>query len=267
MPHLEQTADLGIFYQVDNHSDPWINPETIIFIHGFTENVAAWYAWVPHFSRKYQVVRYDQRGFGQSLPTKGPLEFTTPHLITDLQNVIDRVSPHQKVHLVTGKSGAMTGIEIARTLPQKIQSLCMVSPAIKAPNIDGWVEHMQEFGMVSWARWTMGDRLGSKMPTKGLEWWINLMGQTPTKTAIAYLNWVASINQEPHLKELTMPTLIVGNDTARRGFAEFNRYVQQIPNSQLEMIQADGYHTGAVAPDACAAVVKAFIAKHPLDSL
>jgi hypothetical protein len=78
---------------------------------------------------------------------------------------------------------------------------------------------------------------------------------------------VASINQEPHLKELTMPTLIVGNDTARRGFAEFNRHVQQIPNGQLEMIQADGYHTGAVAPDACATVVKAFIAKHPLDSL
>ena len=54
MPLLEQTADLGIFYQVDNHTDPWTNPETIIFIHGFTENVAAWYAWVPHFSRKYQ---------------------------------------------------------------------------------------------------------------------------------------------------------------------------------------------------------------------
>ena len=30
MPHLEQTADLGIFYQVDNHSDPWTNPKTII---------------------------------------------------------------------------------------------------------------------------------------------------------------------------------------------------------------------------------------------
>ena len=29
MPPLEQTADLGIFYQVDMHSDPWTNPETI----------------------------------------------------------------------------------------------------------------------------------------------------------------------------------------------------------------------------------------------
>ena len=30
MPHLEQTADLGIFYQVDNHSVAWTNPKTII---------------------------------------------------------------------------------------------------------------------------------------------------------------------------------------------------------------------------------------------
>jgi hypothetical protein len=29
MPLLEQTADLGIFYQVDMHSDPWTNPETL----------------------------------------------------------------------------------------------------------------------------------------------------------------------------------------------------------------------------------------------
>jgi pimeloyl-ACP methyl ester carboxylesterase len=56
MPHLEQTADLGIFYQVDNHSDPWTNPETIIFIHGFTENVAAWHNSTTRFQSSIQIL-------------------------------------------------------------------------------------------------------------------------------------------------------------------------------------------------------------------
>jgi pimeloyl-ACP methyl ester carboxylesterase len=56
MPHLEQTADLGIFYQVDNHSDPWTNPKTIIFIHGFTENVAAWHNSTTRFQSSIQIL-------------------------------------------------------------------------------------------------------------------------------------------------------------------------------------------------------------------
>ena len=58
--------DLSMFYTIDDHTDAWTEAETVVFVHGFTECTEAWRSWVPHFSRKYRVVRYDQRGFGQS---------------------------------------------------------------------------------------------------------------------------------------------------------------------------------------------------------
>jgi pimeloyl-ACP methyl ester carboxylesterase len=65
MPYLD-LRDCKLFYKLDDHADPWTRPETVRFVHGFTECTEAWRAWVPHFSRRYRMVRIDQRGFGQS---------------------------------------------------------------------------------------------------------------------------------------------------------------------------------------------------------
>ena len=65
MPYLD-LPDCRLFYTIDDHTDPWARADSVVFVHGFTESTEAWRAWVPHFSRHYRVVRYDQRGFGQS---------------------------------------------------------------------------------------------------------------------------------------------------------------------------------------------------------
>src|SRR5262245_47897505 len=74
MPLLD-LPDCKLHYQVDDHTDPWTKPDTVLFVHGFTENIEAWRAWVPHFSRRYRMVRVDQRGFGKSgaVPKDYPL--------------------------------------------------------------------------------------------------------------------------------------------------------------------------------------------------
>ena len=66
MPFLDLPPDLRMFYTIDDHTDAWNEAETVVFVHGFCESTEAWQQWVPHFSRKYRVIRYDQRGFGQS---------------------------------------------------------------------------------------------------------------------------------------------------------------------------------------------------------
>ena len=33
---------------IDDHTDPWTRPETVLFVHGFTECTEAWRAWVGH---------------------------------------------------------------------------------------------------------------------------------------------------------------------------------------------------------------------------
>ena len=266
MPILELDKGHSLFYTIDDHTDPWRKPETVVFINGFTENTEAWRCWVPHFSRDYRVLRYDQRGFGRSGPVPAEFEFTTELLARDLQHLIEAVSPNRPVHLVSGKSGGITAVMFAILRPDLVASLSLVSPAIKGPETPGWLDHIDQYGMASWARWTMGERLGSKMPSAGVDWWVEMMGQTAPRTAHAYLRWVATVDLNPDLGRLSCPTVIIGNESKRRGLDLFRAYQARIADAELAIIDVDGYHTGAVAPDQSAAAARAFITRHPIVS-
>jgi 3-oxoadipate enol-lactonase len=262
MPLLDLPPDLKMFYTIDDHTDVWSEPETVVFVHGFTENTEAWRSWVPHFSRKYRVVRYDQRGFGQSGAVAENFNFSTELIADDLARLIDAVSPHKPVHLVGGKSGGMPVIKLAVLRPHLVQSVTLVSSPVTGPGVPGWVDHMTTHGMRSWSRWTMGGRLGSKMPQRGVDWWVDLMGRTAVSTGLAYVRWVGGVDLNPELKDVQAPTLVIANDTPRRSIKEFEAYQQKIPNSELVNIPVDGYHTAAVAPDECAKVTLKFLARH-----
>ena len=66
MPSFRPTPDLEMHYEVDDLTDPWRDPQTILMLHGNAESGLAWYAWVPKLARHYRVVRPDMRGFGAS---------------------------------------------------------------------------------------------------------------------------------------------------------------------------------------------------------
>jgi pimeloyl-ACP methyl ester carboxylesterase len=261
MPILELEQDLKLYYTIDDHTDPWRAPETVLFVHGFAESTEAWRTWVPHFSRRYRVVRFDQRGFGKSGAVSADFDFSTELLVRDMAHLIEAVSPGKPVHLVGWKSAGISTTKLALTRPDLAKTLTMISPAVKGPETVGWLDRIEQEGMPGWSRWTMGARLGD-MPQAGIEWWIDLMGRTASSTAFSYLRWVSGVDLQPELGNLRLPTLIVGNDTARRGIAEFRSYQERIPGAELAMIKVDGYHTGVVAPDRSAAAVLEFIGRH-----
>ena len=106
MPYLDLAPDLKVFYKIDDHTDAWTTPETVVFVHGFTENTEAWRARVPHFSRRYRVIRYDQRGFGDTGPVSKEFKFTTELFADDLARVVGALSPHEPVHVVGARAAA-----------------------------------------------------------------------------------------------------------------------------------------------------------------
>jgi pimeloyl-ACP methyl ester carboxylesterase len=68
MPTFHIPPSLDLHYLVDDYTDPWCTPGTILLLHGNAESSAAWYAWVPQLAHRYHVVRPDMRGFGASTP-------------------------------------------------------------------------------------------------------------------------------------------------------------------------------------------------------
>ncbi len=68
MPTLDASAGLRLHYLVDDFTDPWTKPDTVLLLHGNAESSLAWYAWVLLLARRFRVVRPDMRGYGASTP-------------------------------------------------------------------------------------------------------------------------------------------------------------------------------------------------------
>jgi pimeloyl-ACP methyl ester carboxylesterase len=259
MPYLE-LPDCKLYYAIDDHTDAWTHPDTVLFVHGFTECTEAWRAWVPHFSRRYRVLRIDQRGFGRSDAMAQDYKLTTERCVEDLAQLIRKFSGGP-VHVVGGKSGGISVMMLAVMHPELVKSITVACSPVTPPQASGWIEEMERDGVRSWAHRTQRERMGSRMPQAGIDWWSDMMGRTALSTVHAYLGWVSRIDIREDIKAIRCPTLVIGTDTARRGRAVFESWQKTIPNSELMMLAVDGYHAAGTDPDETARVTLAFISK------
>jgi 3-oxoadipate enol-lactonase len=89
MPTLHIPPSLDLHSLVDDYTDPWRTPGTILLLHGNAESSAAWSAWVPRLAPRYRVVRPDMRGFGVSTPMPREFPWTLDVLIDDVCRLMD----------------------------------------------------------------------------------------------------------------------------------------------------------------------------------
>ena len=57
---------LKLAYYVDDFSDPWRTPDTLLVLHAAMGSALRWFNWVPRLARRYRIVRLDLRGHGRS---------------------------------------------------------------------------------------------------------------------------------------------------------------------------------------------------------
>jgi len=108
-----------IYYETTGSGDP------MIFLHADTLDSRQWEEQFKYFSRKYQVIRYDMRGFGRSdIPTNEPYSFSE-----DLNQLMKALSL-QKAHLVGLSLGGAEILNFALAHPQKVLSLVLVDSGI-----------------------------------------------------------------------------------------------------------------------------------------
>ena len=125
MPVAHVAADLDMHYVIDDFTDPWRKPKTILLLHGSSESHAMWFGWVPHLARQYKVVRPDMRGFGQSTPMKRDFPWTLDIVIDDYCRLMDHLKI-ERFHLVGAKIGGVIGRAFAARRPDRVHTLTVV---------------------------------------------------------------------------------------------------------------------------------------------
>lgn len=265
MPTFRSAPDLEMYYQVDDFTDPWTEPETILMLHGNCESGAAWYAWVPHLARRFRVVRPDMRGYGASTPMPRDFSWTLDILIDDYIRLMDALGI-RRFHLVAAKIGGTIARAFAARRPERVLTLTVIGtpPAARpgAERIPALIEEFEQHGVEHWARRTMAGRLGEGFPAEGAEWWTKFMGRTAVSTLIGFSKGINYANISADLSKIACPTLVITTEESGLASVERTREWQQmIPDSRLLVLPGNSYHVAASDPDPCAQATLEFISR------
>jgi len=251
-------------YVVDDYTDPWCKPETILLLHGSSESHAVWFGWVPHLARHFRVVRPDMRGFGASTAVPRDDPWRLDDVVDDFAMLM-RELRIERFHLVGAKIAATIARRFASRYPERVLTLTLVgSPPPRREHKPGvlpqWLELIEREGVESWARSTMSGRLGKSFPREGFQWWAQLMGRTPLSTALGFVAKIPNWDVADDLPRIACPTLVITTEGSALGSVDdMKAWQQKIPNSRLLVLPGDSFHVAATDPDACARATLEFI--------
>ena len=266
MPTFRPTPDLVMHYEVDDFTDPWRRPETILLLHGNAESGLAWHAWVPTLARQYRVVRPDMRGFGQSTPMPRDYPWTLDRLIDDFCLLLDNLRI-DRFHLIGAKIGGTIARAFAARRPERITTLTVVGtpPPLRAgaaERVPELIREFEEHGVEHWARQNMGNRLGSAFPAEGFEWWCKFMGRTALSTQLGFMGTIACADIRADVPKIACPTLVVTTEESGLAtVAETRAWQQQIRDSELVVLPGNSYHVAATHAAESAKATLDFIAR------
>lgn len=262
MPIQPVTPDCQLHYVVDDYTDPWRQPETILMLHGNAESGASWYGWVPHLARHYRVVRPDMRGFGASTPMPRAFPWTLDRICDDFSSLMDALGI-RRFHLVAAKIGGTIARYYAARDADRIQSLSVAGTPVPRRGVGPRPEIVKEFetrGIEHWARRSMAGRLGSRFPSQGVEWWIQHMARTAVSTQVGFFSSIADADITDALPRIRCPTLVITTEGSGLASVEETRaWARLIPRSELLVLPGDSYHVAASDADLCARATLDFI--------
>ena len=267
MPSFHSSSALDMHYEVDDFTDPWTTPQTILMVHGNRESGLAWYGWVPTLARRFRVVRPDTRGFGRSTPMPRDFPWTLDLVIDDFIRLMDRLGI-DRCHVVAAKIGTTIARAFAARRPQRVRTLTLCGTPLpyRPGSKERASEMMTEFernGAGPSARRTMGARLGSGFPAEGVEWWGEFMGRTSRETQVGFIGTIACADVSADIPRISCPTLVITTEGSGLATVEETRAWQRlIPKSTLLVLPGDSYHVAVTDAEACARATQEFITEN-----
>jgi pimeloyl-ACP methyl ester carboxylesterase len=256
-------------YEVDDFTDPWKTSETIWIQHGFGRSSQFWYHWVPPLAGKYRVLRRDMRGHGQSADPGVDYQWSVDDLLNDMKGFLDALGL-DKVHYVGESVGGILGIAFATRWPERFKSLtlCATPTAIRphiqrafAVGYEDWYTALGKLGAAGWVKALMeqGGGIGTANPAH-IEWIIKEWGKTRTHVLQGLCRLVPSVDVEPILEQVKVPTLVLA--PARSPLSPLTEQVMirdKIPGARIAVIEGHGHEIYLDGAEDCIAALLKFI--------
>lgn len=213
---VAQTPSGEIYYEVCDLTPPWIEkPQTIVFHHGVAAHIGIWTHWLGVLASKYRLVRFDMRGYGQSVKPAADFTWTFDTLVDDLIQVADAAGA-ERFHLVGESIGGTTAIACALSHPKRLRSLVLSNASAIGGllgNVNVWREMVKTGGQKKWASQMMDWRFHKDaLSPEAFHWYLEFHQQCSMDACLGLADMLLAADFSKKLSSIQMPTLLLSPD-------------------------------------------------------
>ncbi|WP_315789726.1 alpha/beta hydrolase [Fischerella sp. JS2] len=257
--------EIELFYDIYGTGEP------LLLIAGFDSDSSSWSVLMPFLVKHYQVIRFDNRGVGQSSAPKSL--YSIQQMSVDTIALLDYLEISQ-VHVAGHSMGGQIAQELTLAQPEKVKSLILLSSWAKGDSkfhaiIELFGDLPSKLDAVlyqtSLLPWLFSDRFYA---TPGvIEQIINQIRKYPflPKPHALYHQSRAILNSDTskRLASIYAPTLVmVGQQDIITPIKFSEHLAQGIPNAELVMLEQVGHACFIESPEIVAQKMLKFLTKH-----
>jgi pimeloyl-ACP methyl ester carboxylesterase len=234
---------VGLYYESHGEGLP------LVFAHGGGGDLLQWTYQVPHFSERYRVITFDNRGHGRSdSPETG---YSIDIFSEDILGLLDALAL-EKVVLVGLTMGAMTALHFALDHPDRLLGMVLVGASeggreVMRERFEMSAQIAESHGMemlsegfcsVVFSPWFQEERSDFVAKCKK-----NMQAASPQ----GYAQSIRALANRPPLKdrlgEIQTKTLVVvgKDDVTEFPLEDADLYAQGIPDARLVRIEKAGH--------------------------
>jgi 3-oxoadipate enol-lactonase len=264
MQSFAASDGLRLAYCVDDFTDPWEKPPTLLLLHAAMGSARRYYAWIPLLCRNYRVVRLDLRGHGASEipPPEAGLSLT--RLVADVAELLDRLGC-ASAHIVGNSAGGYLAQQLAMTRPERVQSLLLFgsTPGLKNSQAPSWIPQIEAKGLRAFLAETIADRLPTeRLDPRYVEWFLDEAARNDPAYIARFVLLMASYDWSEELHRIRCPTLVVvpGNEPIG-STANYEPFRRLVPDVEMRVYEGAPHNICDAFPERCATDVREFLAR------
>jgi pimeloyl-ACP methyl ester carboxylesterase len=242
-----------IAYYVDDFTDPWTKPDTVLLLHAAMGNSQRWFRWVPRLARRFRVVRMDLRGHGGSQKPKPEEPFSLDHMVGDAGKLIEIIGCGS-AHVVGLSAGGYVAQKLAIGQPGKVKTLALYAstPGLKGSQAHTWIPRVQEVGLKKFLAETIHERFDDKADPGLVRWFIEQAGSNDPAFIGRFVGHMCTHGFMEELRAIKCPTLIVAAGQEPIGeHGAYKQMQQRIAGSKLLEYDVTAHNIGDQYPDRC----------------
>ena len=244
-----------LFYTVDDFTDPWEEPETVVMHHGMAKNHQLWYGWVPTVARHFRVIRFDMRGMGRSDVPPAGYPWTLNNFTNDLEEFVDKMGL-ERFHLIGETVGGSISMNYSTRHQDRLLSLAVcTSPTNFDSHHQESAEPIAREGISAWVDDSIGRRLDPDIvPQAYIRWYADQMKATPAEVVHGFQS-NAGGDLGPLLKDVQTPVLVLAAANLREEvLGDFRGAADLFPNGKRVVFPGVTGFVQHILPTPCARV-------------